>query len=199
MAVAQSCSLRRLSSSVTKWGAPPTRRWPPLHGSRKHPPWHPAASSEGLDATFNQWGSRNSRSSRLRTSPDWAQSCSPSWLATWRNPAPPPTPVQRAAPKLGRNEACHCGSSKKNKKCCLGKQEAHSNGGMPRRLGRYTISTPARLAISLASDSNAAYASFTVVAWLPMAPSAALRSNTGLRASRESGSKLRKCRSSARR
>jgi len=33
-------------------------------------------------------------------------------------PAPPiPQPV-RAAPKVGRNEPCPCGSGKKSKKCC---------------------------------------------------------------------------------
>jgi len=60
------------------------------------------------------------------------------------------------------------------------------------------ISSPIRFAISSASASKTRYASLTVAAWLPMAPSAALRSNTGLRASRESGSRLRKWRNSAR-
>ncbi len=32
--------------------------------------------------------------------------------------APPPEPVRREAPKVGRNEACPCGSGKKFKKCC---------------------------------------------------------------------------------
>ena len=31
---------------------------------------------------------------------------------------PPPEPLRRAAPKVGRNEPCPCGSSKKFKKCC---------------------------------------------------------------------------------
>ncbi|WP_082868849.1 MULTISPECIES: SEC-C metal-binding domain-containing protein [unclassified Oleiphilus] len=30
----------------------------------------------------------------------------------------PETPVTRSAPKIGRNEPCICGSSKKFKKCC---------------------------------------------------------------------------------
>jgi hypothetical protein len=37
---------------------------------------------------------------------------SPEWLA-------PPAPIRRVAPpKIGRNEACPCGSGKKYKKCC---------------------------------------------------------------------------------
>lgn len=32
-----------------------------------------------------------------------------------------PTPFQRAARKVGRNDACPCGSRKKFKKCCLWK------------------------------------------------------------------------------
>lgn len=28
-----------------------------------------------------------------------------------------PQPYQRSAPKLGRNDPCHCGSGKKFKKC----------------------------------------------------------------------------------
>ena len=31
---------------------------------------------------------------------------------------PPPEPVRRETPKVGRNEACPCGSGKKFKKCC---------------------------------------------------------------------------------
>ena len=31
---------------------------------------------------------------------------------------PPVTPYVRAAPKVGRNEQCPCGSGKKHKKCC---------------------------------------------------------------------------------
>ncbi|HSO36562.1 MAG TPA: SEC-C metal-binding domain-containing protein, partial [Labilithrix sp.] len=30
--------------------------------------------------------------------------------------------VVNAAPKVGRNEPCPCGSGKKHKKCCLAKQ-----------------------------------------------------------------------------
>ena len=30
----------------------------------------------------------------------------------------PEQPIRRAAPKLGRNDACSCGSGKKYKKCC---------------------------------------------------------------------------------
>jgi uncharacterized protein YecA (UPF0149 family) len=31
--------------------------------------------------------------------------------------APPPEPFRRSAPKIGRNDPCHCGSGKKFKKC----------------------------------------------------------------------------------
>ena len=31
-----------------------------------------------------------------------------------------PTPIQRAAGRVGRNDPCPCGSRKKFKKCCLG-------------------------------------------------------------------------------
>lgn len=30
---------------------------------------------------------------------------------------PPPEPVRRSGPKIGRNDPCHCGSGKKLKKC----------------------------------------------------------------------------------
>jgi preprotein translocase subunit SecA len=33
-------------------------------------------------------------------------------------------PYVRAAPKVGRNDPCPCGSGRKYKKCCLGKDEA---------------------------------------------------------------------------
>jgi hypothetical protein len=46
------------------------------------------------------------------------------WVDTWNQPVPAPEPVRRTAPKLGRNDPCRCGSGKKFKKCCLGKQEA---------------------------------------------------------------------------
>ena len=45
------------------------------------------------------------------------------WWACFREAQPKraenaPTPVQKAAPKTGRNEPCPCGSGKKYKKCC---------------------------------------------------------------------------------
>ncbi len=39
-----------------------------------------------------------------------------------------PQTVRRAAPKLGRNDPCHCGSGKKYKHCCLEKDEAAAQG-----------------------------------------------------------------------
>jgi preprotein translocase subunit SecA len=33
-------------------------------------------------------------------------------------PAPPPTPVRKDVPKVGRNDPCPCGSGRKYKKCC---------------------------------------------------------------------------------
>jgi uncharacterized protein YecA (UPF0149 family) len=33
-------------------------------------------------------------------------------------------PYRRPAPKIGRNQACPCGSGKKYKHCCLGKSQA---------------------------------------------------------------------------
>lgn len=36
----------------------------------------------------------------------------------------PAAPERRAAPKVGRNDPCPCGSGRKYKKCCLGRQEA---------------------------------------------------------------------------
>ncbi|MCU0656380.1 MAG: SEC-C domain-containing protein [Polyangiaceae bacterium] len=38
--------------------------------------------------------------------------------ATPDNPPLPPAPVQSAHLKVGRNDACPCGSGKKYKKCC---------------------------------------------------------------------------------
>ena len=35
-----------------------------------------------------------------------------------------PTPLQRVRGRVGRNELCPCGSSKKFKKCCLGRSNA---------------------------------------------------------------------------
>ncbi|HZP85930.1 MAG TPA: SEC-C metal-binding domain-containing protein [Burkholderiales bacterium] len=37
----------------------------------------------------------------------------------------PPLPYVRAAPKVGRNDLCPCGSGKKYKKCCLGREEGN--------------------------------------------------------------------------
>jgi len=31
---------------------------------------------------------------------------------------PPKSPITRSAPKIGRNDPCHCGSEVKFKKCC---------------------------------------------------------------------------------
>jgi tetratricopeptide (TPR) repeat protein len=39
----------------------------------------------------------------------------------WSEPAAPNRTVTRAAPKIGRNDPCPCGSGKKFKKCCAGK------------------------------------------------------------------------------
>lgn len=36
--------------------------------------------------------------------------------------APTELQMQRIPPKVGRNEPCPCGSGKKFKKCCLGKE-----------------------------------------------------------------------------
>lgn len=36
----------------------------------------------------------------------------------------PVVTYQRAAPKIGRNDACPCGSGKKYKKCCLEHERA---------------------------------------------------------------------------
>jgi len=35
-----------------------------------------------------------------------------------RPKTPPPQPIVRAGPKVGRNDPCPCGSGKKHKKCC---------------------------------------------------------------------------------
>jgi len=34
--------------------------------------------------------------------------------------------VRRAAPRIGRNDPCPCGSGKKYKKCCMARDQAHS-------------------------------------------------------------------------
>ncbi len=34
-----------------------------------------------------------------------------------------PKPIKRESPKVGRNDPCPCGSGKKFKKCCAGKQD----------------------------------------------------------------------------
>lgn len=39
----------------------------------------------------------------------------------YRPPRKKPQPVV-AAPEPGRNEPCHCGSGRKYKKCCLGRE-----------------------------------------------------------------------------
>ncbi len=36
----------------------------------------------------------------------------------------PAVTYQRSAPKVGRNDACPCGSGKKYKKCCLAHEQA---------------------------------------------------------------------------
>lgn len=48
----------------------------------------------------------------------------------------PSEPERRATPKIGRNDPCRCGSSRKYKKCCLAKDEAGGanmtpDGGSP--------------------------------------------------------------------
>ena len=39
------------------------------------------------------------------------------------------TPVVHQGPKIGRNDPCPCGSGKKNKKCCLGKEDSPTQPG----------------------------------------------------------------------
>lgn len=41
------------------------------------------------------------------------------WLARREANVPPPAPVRRTGPSVGRNDPCPCGSGKKFKKCCL--------------------------------------------------------------------------------
>ena len=41
------------------------------------------------------------------------------WLARREDHAPAPEPVRHAAPRVGRNDPCPCGSGRKYKKCCL--------------------------------------------------------------------------------
>ena len=41
----------------------------------------------------------------------------------------PPT-VQYDGPKIGRNQQCHCGSSKKYKKCCLPWDKEHERNDL---------------------------------------------------------------------
>src|SRR5262249_24597588 len=42
----------------------------------------------------------------------------------WFDEPPVAQPAVRAAPKVGRNDPCPCGSGKKFKKCCLNKEES---------------------------------------------------------------------------
>ena len=51
--------------------------------------------------------------------------------ATWFSPTGPRErrrEVARSGQKVGRNEACPCGSGKKYKKCCLAKKRLMSSG-----------------------------------------------------------------------
>ncbi len=41
------------------------------------------------------------------------------WLAKRKDEVITDSPIQRAEPRIGRNEPCPCGSGKKYKKCCL--------------------------------------------------------------------------------
>ena len=41
------------------------------------------------------------------------------WLARREGHAPAPEPARHAAPRVGRNDPCPCGSGRKYKKCCL--------------------------------------------------------------------------------
>ena len=45
---------------------------------------------------------------------------------------PAAQPVRRDQPPLGRNDPCPCGSGKKYKKCCLGKQRRQDQGAQPK-------------------------------------------------------------------
>ncbi|MCU1257844.1 MAG: Protein translocase subunit SecA [Bryobacterales bacterium] len=52
--------------------------------------------------------------------PDSEPLCSPEKQEIVHNPAQcPPAPFRRATPKIGRNDACSCGSGRKHKHCCL--------------------------------------------------------------------------------
>ena len=51
--------------------------------------------------------------------PDYAKVCPPG-RPDYGKPAFPKKPVRRESPKVGPNELCPCGSSKKFKKCCMG-------------------------------------------------------------------------------
>jgi hypothetical protein len=50
------------------------------------------------------------------------------WTPEPGDSPPPPEAAVSAAPKIGRNDPCPCGSGKKYKKCCLGKPSAADPG-----------------------------------------------------------------------
>ena len=56
---------------------------------------------------------------RAESTPKASANLSAALSANFRpNPPAPPPQIKRAAPKIGRNEPCPCGSGKKYKKCC---------------------------------------------------------------------------------
>jgi preprotein translocase subunit SecA len=68
-----------------------------------------------------------------REQPADAQECTTAPNGAQQNPvfqmhnsAQPQEPYRRTEPKIGRNEACPCGSGKKYKQCCLNKSAAAS-------------------------------------------------------------------------
>jgi hypothetical protein len=88
-----------------------------------------AAASAGIHRnTISNWlrGSPACISTRLSTG---ASKPNRSPWPTWQ-PRPPPSAPRQAGAKVGRNEACPCGSGKKFKRCCLSKP-ADSHPGLP--------------------------------------------------------------------
>ena len=84
-----------------------------VHGARMHESWRSDEVATNKLVPFEALAKENVEAERARLGSHVAE-----LRAYWQSKRQ----VVNAAPKVGRNEPCPCGSGKKHKKCCLAKQ-----------------------------------------------------------------------------
>ena len=93
-----------------------------LTGTRREPAAWEALAIPAWSQPFIRLGTAEGRALNADDAETerWMNAVAPAVIAinaAWR-PAAAPAPGRRAAPKVGRNDPCPCGSGKKYKKCC---------------------------------------------------------------------------------